>query len=260
MPTTTGRLSGRGLFASGSSTWPVSRVPISSLPRWTGRRADGRRQLAQDRARGVTTCGATVGSTGPRRRRSPSSPGACRPSRSRWSSRCASTAGARTAADIRREQPLERREVSGPIGGEERAAGSVPTSIGSASLGSICASRRARADWVTLIASRAVVVARNVGASQTLLRSVLCQQIHASCTTSSASAAHPSTREAMPTSPGRTAWLGRTRCRGRTPFRPVGASRRPRALRPVAAASHPSCRCGREGARARRASRPAPRA
>jgi hypothetical protein len=50
-------------------------------------------------------------------------------------------------------------------------------------------SRRAPADWVTLIASRVVAAASNATASRALLRSLRCQRIQASCTTSSASAA-----------------------------------------------------------------------
>jgi hypothetical protein len=74
------------------------------------------------------------------------------------------------------------------------SVGSARRSTGSAARGSTDVSRRTRADCATLSARRFVVVARNAAASRTLLRSVPCQRIHVSCTTSSASAALSSVR------------------------------------------------------------------
>jgi len=55
-----------------------------------------------------------------------------------------------------------------------------------------------------VIANRVVAVARNAGGSTTALRSVPCQRNHASWTMSSASAALPSMRYAIPNKRGRT--------------------------------------------------------
>ena len=54
--------------------------------------------------------------------------------------------------------------------------------------------QRERADWATLIHSRLVVVARNAAGFTITLRFVDCHCNQTSCTTSSASAAFPSTR------------------------------------------------------------------
>ena len=73
-------------------------------------------------------------------------------------------------------------------------SGAELVSTGSCSHGPTYVSRRERADCMTLIASRVVVVTRNAAASRTTLRSAVCQRTQTSCTMSSASAALPSIR------------------------------------------------------------------
>jgi hypothetical protein len=82
--------------------------------------------------------------------------------------------------------------------------GSALVSTGSGSHGPMYVSRRTRADWVALIASLVMAVARYAAGFATLLRSVVCQRSHTSWTRSSASATLPSIRYAIPNRRGRT--------------------------------------------------------
>ena len=74
------------------------------------------------------------------------------------------------------------------------SVGSALVSTGSGSQGPMYVSRRTRADWATLIASRVTVVVRNASGLRTRERSYVCQRTHASWSTSSASAALPRIR------------------------------------------------------------------
>lgn len=84
------------------------------------------------------------------------------------------------------------------------SSGSALAAAGPARLTPPHVSRRDRADCMTLIASRVVVVTRNAAASRTWLRRALCQRTQTSCTMSSASAPLRSMRYAIPNRRGRT--------------------------------------------------------
>ncbi|KJY30573.1 hypothetical protein VR45_27330 [Streptomyces sp. NRRL S-495] len=84
------------------------------------------------------------------------------------------------------------------------ASGSLPVSTGSGSQGPSGVWRRARADWATLRASRAVARDRKAAGLTTAERSVSCQRSQTSWTTSSASTALPRIRYAAPKRRGRS--------------------------------------------------------
>jgi hypothetical protein len=115
--------------------------------------------------------------------------------------RCFAARGSRTLRGARRR--LVRWETGSRGARAPRSSASARSALcarsasmstGSGSHVPMWVSRRALADWVTLIASRIVAAARNATAFRTLLRSVPCQRIHASCTTSSAAVALPRKR------------------------------------------------------------------